>query len=223
MTWLMLGVGREDNALVMDLRGALGDVQGMVGDALEFGNGVEIFGNVGVLLTGHLLTGDADQIGAQAVLVTVAVVLQLFHVLQTLRVKVGHKAEGFVQGFPGAEGHIVDGQTALLHGQGRVGDEALLQPDEEFVGGLGLLGDEGGHQSLQQICEGDQQQDHRQTQDGVDKGDGEGIHDLAGKAEAEDGVGHIEDGGADGDADDLRHQIDQGGPFAVGAGAQGGE
>ena len=49
----------------MQLPGALGQVQGVVGNTLKVGKRVEILAHFLILLDGHLTPGDPDQIGAE--------------------------------------------------------------------------------------------------------------------------------------------------------------
>lgn len=65
------GGGGEHHVLVVYLLGRFRDVQGMVGDALEVGNGVEELADLLALGAGEGAAGDLHEIGAQLVLVAV--------------------------------------------------------------------------------------------------------------------------------------------------------
>ena len=68
----------EVELLGVELGGALRDVDGVIGDALVIAEGVQILGDVFVLVLAQLVGVELDQIGAQPVLIAVDQVLRLF-------------------------------------------------------------------------------------------------------------------------------------------------
>ena len=184
---------------------------------------MQILGQIVVLAGIQLLPGDLDQIGAQAVLVAVGVVFLALDVLEAGGGVVMEQAAGFLQSVAHADGHVVDRQTALLQSQRRVRDEALLQTDQELLGGIGLVLDQGGHDGLQHVDEGHEQDDHEQTEDRIDQGDRERVHHLCHEREIKDDVRQIKDCRADQGTCQSGDQVDQGGPLAVGVCAERGE
>ena len=146
----------------------------------------------------------------------VAVVFHPFHVVQALLGIIGRQGKGGGQGFPGALRHVDDGEAALLHGQGRMGQEAFFQA-HAGIASLGFLfPDHQADQRFQSVGEGQEQNHHRQAQDGIDQRQGEGVHHRLQEREANDGVGEIEQRRAHHHADDRGHQIDIRRPFPVG-------
>ena len=85
----------------MQLFCALGQVQGMVRDSLKVGKRVEILADFFVLLNRHFTSGDPDEIGAERVLVNIAVILQLLHLLKTLFTVVKDEGQGGKKRFLG--------------------------------------------------------------------------------------------------------------------------
>ena len=75
-------VGKAD-VLLMNLGSAFCDIQGKVRNPLKIAQRMQILGQIVILFPIQLLTGDADQIRAQTVLIVIAVILFLFDVRET--------------------------------------------------------------------------------------------------------------------------------------------
>ena len=89
---------------------------------------VQVLRHVGRLARRELLARDLDEVGAELVLVVVdgfLVFLQGGELLVTELVEQGERGQDVVLRLTG---HGVDGQAALLDGQRRVREKALLEP-----------------------------------------------------------------------------------------------
>ena len=76
---LLLRFLREGDLLFVQLLRALGNVHRVIGDALKIRDGVQIFRHILILLLGELPSGQFYKVGAQRILVAVAVGFQLLH------------------------------------------------------------------------------------------------------------------------------------------------
>ena len=216
------GGGGEHHVLVVYLLGRFRDVQGMVGDALEVGNGVEELADLLALGAGEGAAGDLHEIGAQLVLVAVDKGLRLADSMEALFGEIGAQRHGVQQVAGGALGHGVGDETALLDRQGGVLEEALLQAVHVLILGLGaVVGKEKDHQLFHQADEGQQRYHGGQTEQRVQKGDADGGHDPGQEGEAENGVEGVEHQGPDDHAKYVDEQVDEGGALAVEVGTQG--
>ena len=151
---LSMRVGGKGKPLFMQLPGALGQVQSVVGNTLKVGKRVEILAHFLVLLDRHLTPGDPDQIGAERIFIRVAVIFQLFHLRKALFAVVKDEGQGGEKGFLGDLGHVVDGELGLFDGKGRIGQEALLQLDDGGTVLLRTIGHQSGDKGLDHIGEG---------------------------------------------------------------------
>ena len=118
--------------------------------------------------------------------------------------------------------HGVCDQTALLDGQRRVLEEALLQTIHvvlchQFAA---LVGDQPDHQLFQQGNGGGQDDDGSQTEQGIHQRYGDGGHGDGHKGKVEDSVGGIEHKRPDGRAQHVDQQVHKGGALAADIGAQ---
>ena len=109
----------EDDALLLDLLGALGDVHGVVADALQIPDGVEVLGHRFCSAGGELLAGELDEVAAQLVLVLVDDVLPVEDELELLLLVVVDEVVGVLQVGPGLAGHVFHGLGGSAQWPGR--------------------------------------------------------------------------------------------------------
>ena len=218
---LAAGGGGEHHLLVVDLLGRFGDVQRVVGDTLEVRNGVEELADLLALCAGQGAAGDLHEIGAQLVLVAVDQGLRLRHGLEALVRIVGAQGHGVQQVAGGALGHGVGDKAALLNGQGRVLEEALLQAVHILVLRLlAVVGEQEHHQLLHGADQREQHHQRGQAEQGVHQGDADGVHGDGQECEVQEGVEGIEHQRPDGHAQHVDEQVDKGCALAVEVGAQ---
>lgn len=203
--------------------GGVADVQGVVGNALKVGDGVQILGHLLALPLGQLLAGDLHQIGAQPVLVAVDGVFGILHCPAALVAEFVHQIHGPQQVVHGPLGHGVGDLAALFQGQGRVQQEALLQPVHLLFlsNAFGVLRDQQAHAFFQYSDKRCQHNDRGQTEQGVHQGDGHGGHGHGHEIKVGDGVGDIEHRGPDHHAQHVDQQIHKGRALAADVGPQG--
>ena len=220
---LPLGLRGEHHAFGVDLPGGVADVQGVVGNALKVGDGVQILGHLLALPLGQLLAGDLHQIGAQPVLVAVDGVFGILHCPAALVAEFVHQIHGPQQVVHGPLGHGVGDLAALFQGQGRVQQEALLQPVHLLFlsNAFGVLRDQQAHAFFQYSDKRCQHNDRGQTEQGVHQGDGHGGHGHGHEIKVGDGVGDIEHRGPDHHAQHVDQQIHKGRALAADVGPQG--
>ena len=222
---LPLGPLGEDDAFLVDLLGALGDVHGVVADALHVADGVEELGHVQVLLLGQLFTRQFDEVGAELILVFVDDVFPLGHELELLLGVVADQIVGILQVGLGLQGHVVQGLAALLDGHGGVLDQAGFQAGEVLLFGTGRLVvlDELADLLLDGPDEGGEDQDGGEAEEGVQEGDAHGVHRGVHKAEVGHAVHTVKDHAPDDGTQHVDEQVDEGRPLAVHIGPQGGQ
>ena len=220
----MTGLRGELQILVVYLLGGLRNIQCVVGDTLKIGDGVQVFADLLALGLGQGLAGDLHQIGAQLVLVAVDNGLRFTHHAEILVGPAVPQANGHQQVALGPFGHGVGHQPALLDGQRRVLQKALLQPVHLlFLGGGAVVGEQQLHHVFHQPDAGQQHDHGGQAEQGVHQCDGHRGHDRVQKGEVDNGVGAVEQQRPDQHAQHVDQQIDKGGALAVEVGAQGGQ
>ena len=174
---------------------------------------MQVFADLLALGLRQGLAGDLHQIGAQLVLVAVDNGLRLTHHAEILVGPAVPQANGHQQVALGPFGHGVGHQPALLDGQRRVLQKALLQPVHLLLlGGGAVVGEQQLHHVLHQPNAGQQHDHGGQAEQGVHQCDGHRGHDRVQKGEVDNGVGAVEVGAqggqqhrhrrADGDAHD---------------------
>ena len=218
---LVAGLRRELQVLVVYLLGRLGDVQRVVGDTLEIGDGMQELADLLALRLGQRLAGDLHQIGAQLILVAVDDGFRLRHLPEIL------------VGKPAAQGHShqqiplcplrhgVRHQAALLDGQRRVLQKALLQPIHVLLLRMRAgIREQRLHQPLHQPDARQQHDDRSQAEQGVHQGDGHRGHDGTHECKVHDGVDAVEQQRPDQHAQHVDQQIDERRALAVQIGAQ---
>ncbi len=218
------GLGGEHQILVVDLVGGLGDVHRVVGDTLEVGDGVEELADLLALGLGQGFAGDLHQVRAQLVLVAVDDGLRLVHLAEILFREFAPQGHSQHQVARRLLRHGVGHQAALLDGQGRVLQKALLQPVHVLLlAAVAGVGEQVLHQLFHQADARQQHDDGGQAEQGVHQGDGHGGHHRGQEGEVDDGVGGVEHQRPDGRAQHVDEQVDESGAPAVEVGAQGGQ
>ena len=219
---LPAGLLREGHALAVDLLRHLGDVQGVVGDALEVGDGMQVLGYLLTLTGGEFLTGDLHEVGTQPVLIAVHGGLCLRHGPDALVAVLMHQRHGGQQILHGALSHGVSDLTALLDGQRRVLQEALLQTVHLLAlpAALGVVRHQHTYQLLQQSDEGHQGHHRGQTEQGVRQSDGHGGHGGIHEVKMHHGIDGIKDAAPDHHAQHVDEQIDEGRALAADVGTK---
>ena len=218
---LVAGVTGEGAELGVRLLGTDGDDQGLVGDQLKVGDGVQIFGDVLVLLERHLAAGQLDQVGAERVLIVVDDLFKLADFFGVVVVQMADHIQGQVHGLLGQDGHVIHGEPALLERHGGVLQEHLFELYGGHRGILGTVRDQSPHDRLDDIHERKQQDDHEQTHHRIDGRQVEGVHDGLDKRKMEDRVGDVKERCSDGGTDGGRDGIYHGDTLAVGVGSEG--
>ena len=119
---------------------------------------MQVLGYLLTLTGGEFLTGDLHQVGTQPVLIAVHGGLRLRHGPEALVAVLMHQRHGGQQILHGALSHGVGDLTALLDGQRRVLQEALLQTVHLLAlpAALGVVRHQHTYQLLQQADEGHQ-------------------------------------------------------------------
>ena len=216
--------GRKDDLLRVELLRRLADVERVVADALEVADRVQVLRHVGRLARRELLARNLDEVGAELVLVVVdgfLVFLQGGELLVTELVEQGERGQDVVLRLMG---HGVDGQAALLDGQRRVREKALLEPVDvgERAGGR-FVREQERDELFQQGDHRREQQHGRKAEDRVEQGDAHGGHGRVRKREVHGCVDRVEHDAPDDRADDVDEQVDIGGALALDARAEGGQ
>ena len=123
---------------------------------------------------------------------------------------------------PGLFRHGARHQTALLNGQRRVLQEALLQPVHVVLLQqlVPLFGDQPDHQLFHERNGRHQHQQRGKAEQRVHQRHSDSGHHSVHEGEVENGVGAIEDHSPDGRAQHIDQQIDKGGALAADIGAQ---
>ena len=164
------GVGK-DQLLFVNLAADLGNVGGVVGDTLEVGNGMEEFGYFLALRSGELFAGDLHKVSAQLVLVAIDHGFHILHkLMRFVRIAVA-QFHGGKQVLPRLFSHGVGDKAALLNGQGRVRQKALLQSVHFLLlGGFGPVGNHKADQAFHQTDKRHQHNHGAQSEQRVHKG-----------------------------------------------------
>ena len=213
--------GREDDLLRVELLCGLTDVERVVTDALEVADRVQILRHVGGLARRELLARDLDEIGAELVLVVVDGFLVLLQGGELVFVKLFEQGEGGQDVVLRLTRHGVDGQAALLNGERRVREKALLEP--VHVGectACSLVREQDGDEPLEHGDHRREQQHGRKAEDRVEQSNGHGGHRGVHEREVHRGIDHIEHDAPDERADDVNEQVDVGGALALDARAE---
>ena len=133
------------------------------------------------------------------------------------------EAHGLGEVFLRLSGHGVDGDAALLDGEGRVLDEALLEADR-LVRGLGLDGlvlDQQIDDLFDDVDERQKNDDLDEAEERVDKGDGDARHRHAHEIKLYEGIDEVERRRPEDDTHDLDHEVDHSRALAVDIRADG--
>ena len=195
----------------------------MVADSFKIAEGMQVFGHVFVLHGVQLVGVDADQVCTDLILIFVHLFLAPFHPAEALLAVMGQQVQRGEEVGLGGVGHVAHGQAALLDSQGRMGQEALIQPVERGVYAPFLLADPDDlfHKGQQQPVEGQENGHAEGAEHGVDQRNTHRTHDQAGQPKINKGGNAVIQGGADRHSSDLDDQIQKGRTPALGLGAQG--
>ena len=218
---LLTSPGGEGDPSVMENGSALREINRVVADALVIGQGVKQLRDMAALLRCQGPAGEFDQIAVQQALQLVQRGLGLIEPLQLFGVKLPQQLHRQLVVVPGELTHLHHSIVGPLQRQGRGGQKPLVQ-----YGELPLLR-AARHRKLDQF---DQLPMKRQQQGGTGHiegqmqiGDGAHVHGGLPEGEAEEGVARIEDDQEKDRADQIKGEVDHGGPLGVLGGTYGGE
>ena len=193
----------------------------MVGDTLKIRDGVEELADLLALGAGQGAAGDLHEVGTQLVLITVDKGLRLRHSLKALVGVVGAQGHGIQQVAGGALGHGVGDKAALLDGQRRMPEEALLQTIHVLILRLlAVVGEQEHHQLFHGADQREQHHQRGQTEQGVHQGNADGVHSDGEEREMQESVEGVEHQRPDDHTQHVDKQIHKGGTSAVEVGAQ---
>ena len=206
----------------MQLLRALCDVERVVGESLEVVYGVQVFADRAVELGVELVAGYMHEICAELVLIFIYDVLGVGDKSEALVAEIINETEGVEYVFLGFLRHGVDRQAALLNCKRGVVKKALLESVEvlEHGGILGFILDDELADLFEHGNERSQQRDDYKAEHRVHERDGHRRHARVHKGKIEDGVGGVENGAEDYDAEGVYHEVGQRGAFAVRACAE---
>ena len=211
----------EAEALLVELPGGFLDVQGVVPDALKVPDGVEQPGHRVDVLHGEAVLGNLHQVTAEAVLVDIQLVL----ILQELRLQapiiLGQLPQRGQQAFPGQGPHLAGHGGALADRRAGGAEQQGVQEGE--LGSLVLFLDSRPRQPFQLAGEGQQQGGGADVENRVAQCHAHGPHGGVHEGEVEQQVPAAEDDKADGRADDIKGNVDDGHPLCSPGDPDGGD